>query len=126
MERFFPGRSAEWKPASTSCCEFRLSTNATVDGSVWYNWNARANVQGCGEENWFPGASYLTHERTWPLFESWQSQANSTTCAIPRNAQGAIDTTLCGVNADSYRHPAARTKKDVPRTKGKRNLHRAR
>lgn len=99
MDRFFPGSA--WKPAATQCCEYRIRTNATVGGSPWYNWNARYNVQGCGEENWSPGAAYLKHERWWPAFDNWQPTAGSTTCVMPANSEA------CSVDAAKYRHPAA-------------------
>lgn len=106
LERFFPGRSNEWKPESTQCCELRVATNATVDGGPWFNWNARYNVHGCGEENWAPGAAYLTHERWWPNFEEWQpTNAGSTTCALPKNPEtGEVDTAFCHVDAGNYRY----------------------
>ncbi len=123
MDRFFPGRAAEWKPASTSCCEYRLRTNATVDGGAWYNWNTRHGVQGCGEENWSPGPSYLAHERFWPTFDNWQSRAVSTTCVLPRNPQGAVDTSFCSVNAN-FRHPDALAKRDTEEKVVRRMHHR--
>ncbi len=124
MERFFPGRSAEWKPAATSCCEFRLRTNATVDGGPWFNWNARYGVQGCGEENWSPGPSFLTNERFWPSFDQTPATGAAATCVMPRNPQGAVDTAYCGANSGSYRQPGlASEKRSAATSKRARPIH---
>jgi hypothetical protein len=114
LERFFPGRSAEWKPAATSCCEFRIRTNATVgpDQIPWYNWNARKGVLGCGEENWSPGPTYLAYERFWPYFNQTVPTGDAATCVLPRNPQtGAVDTHYCSVDAPKYRQPDQPTRK---------------
>jgi hypothetical protein len=87
LNRFFPNQASAWKPADTACCEFRQTTNATVDGSPWYNYPFRYGFSGCGEENWSPGAAYLSHERWWPTYDAWQANAGSTQCVMPSSTE---------------------------------------
>jgi hypothetical protein len=126
LERFFPGRSAELKPAATSCCEFRIRTNATVgpDQIPWYNWNARKGVLGCGEENWSPGPSCLAYECFWPYFNQTFPTGAATTCVLPRKPQtGAVDMHYCSVDAGKYRLPDQPTRKRSEPTKLTRPFH---